>query len=98
MAGEKASLAGTSEQGLRSFGDGDFDAAYVGHKLIGLEDRSQLFEPFLNGEYGAAQEDQVALDCRADGVVGSLVDRAAVERDLELRRGSTYGPWSPAAR
>ena len=86
MTGEKASLAWPSEQRLRALGYGDLDAAYVGDQLMRLKERSQLLQPFLDGEDRPAQKNDFTAGCCADRIGGDRINGAAIESDLRLRR------------
>src|ERR1700722_9308424 len=53
VAGKKAGLMGTAVKWPRTFGNGNFDAAYVGHQLMRFQEWCELLHPVLNGEDGA---------------------------------------------
>src|SRR6201992_1467496 len=84
VAGKKTGLMGAPVKWPRTFGNGNFDAAYVGHQLMRFREWCELFHPVLNGEDGAAQENQIATDCGIDWIERNDIDSAALERDSGL--------------
>ena len=81
VAGQESGLVRLVVMTRSTFAGNTLYAADIGYKLMRLQNRSKLLQPFENAEDWTAKQYQVAFDGRRVRILSDYVDGCAAQRD-----------------